>query len=941
MCGKCYDTSNVGPEPAASKSTSSADTEPDLNAQRLISKAMSDRFVRGYKIEWDNGWQDRRVPAAFNPKGLVLHHNDHDDDGVADITEGALDVLRYGNGVTPGPLAQFGLGRKGTIWVLAAGRANHAGYGEWLDLPLHDNGAVWGIEAQNDGEEAWPPVQIRAYICLAAALARATGFTHEYICSHKEWRKDWIDLSDPERQPKPDPHSIDMDWFREQVRNLLLNPPAPVTAFTIDPTQWSGAHTFWQVGPTQETDISQLLYAAGRGAGAFCYRLTVPDVPPDVVDAEVAAVLTSSEVDQESDVTLLVNGRDQGTHRVPPYSLDGGPYTYWRIAAADLLPGQENLIEFRVRDDAELKNGLHVYARSLFPVQDTPIKVTVPPDWDAPAPETNDSVFIVQTVPPVMTPGSRHAVSIRMRNIGAKTWIAGRHFLGSVSPTDNTLWGLNRVALTENVPPGGEAVFDFEVVAPRTLGEHTFRWKMVEETVTWFGPGSPLVAVSVVPARADIVAVEPSPTGGVNYMVGISHGNGQFAWGATNLQAMTPPLFFGVADVSGDKRADIVAVEPLPASAGSGVRYMLGVNQGNGQFSWMPTNLTGMAKPLFVGLADVDGDGRDDIVAVEPNPAGGVNYMVGFSRGNGQFTWAASNLVGMATPLFVCLADLDGNGRADLVAVEPLAAADGGGVRYMVGWSQGNGQFGWSGTNLARMATPVKVVVGDVTGDGRADIIAAEPEPMGGVRYMVGISQGNGQFGWVATNLARMSTPSAVSLADVTGDGCADLVVAEPNPAGGGVRYMLGASQRNGTFAWAYTNVSSMAAPLRLALGDTAIAPVPVTTDCLAKGQTITRGTDLVAGNGLYKLSLQTDGNLVLYGLYPTRVLWATNNRATVSLTLQDDGNLVAYDAKNKATWSTGTRGSKATLLRVQSDGNLVLYTADDRAVWATGTRGR
>lgn len=179
-----------------------------------------------------------------------------------------------------------------------------------------------------------------------------------------------------------------------------------------------------------------------------------------------------------------------------------------------------------------------------------------------------------------------------------------------------------------------------------------------------------------------------------------------------------------------------------------------------------------------------------------------------------------------------------------------------------------------------------------MTGDGRADIVAAEPDPAGGVNYMVGLSQGDGKFAWTPSNLARMATPSNMVLADVTGDGCAERVVTEPNAVGGGVRYMLGSSQRNGMFAWAATNLAAMAPPLQVALGDIAIAPAPVTTDCLQKGQTMTRGSELFAPNGLYKLSLQHDGNLVLYGLYPTRVLWTTNNRATVSLQRQAGRNL-------------------------------------------------
>ena len=58
-------------------------------------------------------------------------------------------------------------------------------------------------------------------------------------------------------------------------------------------------------------------------------------------------------------------------------------------------------------------------------------------------------------------------------------------------------------------------------------------------------------------------------------------------------------------------------------------------------------------------------------------------------------------------------------------------------------------------------------------------------------------------------------------------------------------------------------------------------------------------------------------------------------------LVMQGDGNLVEYDTiGNRAVWSSGTYGSKATFLAVQTDRNLVLYTAADKPVWWTGTVG-
>ena len=54
-------------------------------------------------------------------------------------------------------------------------------------------------------------------------------------------------------------------------------------------------------------------------------------------------------------------------------------------------------------------------------------------------------------------------------------------------------------------------------------------------------------------------------------------------------------------------------------------------------------------------------------------------------------------------------------------------------------------------------------------------------------------------------------------------------------------------------------------------------------------------------------------------------------------LTLQPDGNLVLYDAANQPRWATGTNGKAVTHVIMQPDGNLVIYN-NKAAVWASDT---
>jgi hypothetical protein len=102
---------------------------------------------------------------------------------------------------------------------------------------------------------------------------------------------------------------------------------------------------------------------------------------------------------------------------------------------------------------------------------------------------TNGAQFVSQIVPSRMIAGEKYQVSVTMKNIGTGDWSkAGGYRLGSQNPQDNNFWN-RRVEFsnTENILPGQNKVFDFQVTAPATPGIYNFQWKMVQEGFEWFG----------------------------------------------------------------------------------------------------------------------------------------------------------------------------------------------------------------------------------------------------------------------------------------------------------------------------------------------------------------------------------------------------------------------------------------------------------------------
>jgi peptidoglycan hydrolase-like protein with peptidoglycan-binding domain len=175
---------------------------------------------------WEPGWANRgRRDMSSSVKGVVCHHTA----GKPTHNMPSLKTLVSGRSGLPGPLAQLGLGRDGTYYVIAAGLANHAGKGGWKDES--GNSRFIGIEAENTGCEKrdlakgckaadpWPDVQLDAYKRGVAAILTKLGQDASWCCGHKEWA--------PKR--KPDPHTINMDEFRSDVAKLMGNPgPGPM-----------------------------------------------------------------------------------------------------------------------------------------------------------------------------------------------------------------------------------------------------------------------------------------------------------------------------------------------------------------------------------------------------------------------------------------------------------------------------------------------------------------------------------------------------------------------------------------------------------------------------------------------------------------------------------------------------------------------------------------
>ncbi|WP_328853211.1 VCBS repeat-containing protein [Micromonospora globbae] len=219
------------------------------------------------------------------------------------------------------------------------------------------------------------------------------------------------------------------------------------------------------------------------------------------------------------------------------------------------------------------------------------------------------------------------------------------------------------------------------------------------------------------------------------------------------------PMSVAIADVNGDGRADLVT-----ANLGGTVATALG--RGDGRFrAPQHIDLGGSSNPWAVVAEDLDGD-HDVDVAVSLTGRSQVQVLL--NDGRGRLTLGQTVSLEYSDFEGLRAADLNGDGLVDLVGSENFA----GRVGILLG--TGGGAFGPL-QRIELINDTSRVVVDDYNSDGRPDIVAARGSSYADSGWLL-LGNGDGTFAEPRTIPVRWA--ETVAGGDFDGDGRADLAFA-------------------------------------------------------------------------------------------------------------------------------------------------------------------
>ena len=243
------------------------------------------------------------------------------------------------------------------------------------------------------------------------------------------------------------------------------------------------------------------------------------------------------------------------------------------------------------------------------------------------------------------------------------------------------------------------------------------------------------------------------------------NGDGTFVAGAS-YPVGALPSFVTSADLNGDGKVDLITANGSNVSVMGNVSILLG--NGNGTFQ-PAMNITAGSLPFSVAVADLNGDGHLDLAVADESEISGNGVTVLFGVGDGTFGSSAFFSTGTA-PASVAVGDFNRDGNPDLATANYL----GNSMSVLLG--NGDGTF-QSSVDYHAKERPIQIVVADLNGDGFQDLVVGSFNAYNTFgRFTLFRGIGDGTF--TSDHYNFPSDVYSIAVGDLDRDGLPDILVA-------------------------------------------------------------------------------------------------------------------------------------------------------------------
>jgi hypothetical protein len=259
---------------------------------------------------------------------------------------------------------------------------------------------------------------------------------------------------------------------------------------------------------------------------------------------------------------------------------------------------------------------------------------------------------------------------------------------------------------------------------------------------------------------ADLVALRAFEEGGGSVRILLGHGDGTFVPGPT-LEDVVAPVAIGVGDVDGDGKLDLVV-----SSAPPGAPLAVHKNLGGGRFA-RPVGVYDVSPARRILVGSVSGASKPDIVMGTSD--GAVDVLIQSAAGG--FLAPVRVPVGQGK-VSIALADVSGDGRLDIIAVTDESPS----LTILVGY----GPY-FVPTTVPLEGPAADLAVGDLDGDGKLDIVTINAE-----KNLLSVLERKSDGTYACAMTAAVGDhPVALALANLHGGDTLDAITA--NERGGSI----------------------------------------------------------------------------------------------------------------------------------------------------------